>query len=518
LPSNLFFKMLRTIVPRIYFRDPSVSIVSQKAGLEYHLMAQMLERIDNQLIIQMGMKKQIKGMVRDNFMFGTAVGKLGFGSQFQSTPETLGTTQAPLIKGRESIEYNMLVQPNMPWFMRTGLSNYVIEAGVADKDQARWDCYIIRRPIADIAADPRLKHAKDLKPNTFKIDLRGGDEFRNPVESTDLYEIRDRKTGKVFIISPSLTDKVLLFADDAFFDMGIDVTNPLVFNDDDENFWGVPDAQILEPNQLEANEIRTMRMYHRRLSVMKILAKRNSITQEQVDQLLSPDVAAVAWVEGDINNSVKHITGEQVPNDLTEAEMHVLSDVRESLGFSRNEFGEYKPGSHAPTATEANAVKMAGEIRVDERRDMIADMLTKTVNDIHPIMFNHWNKEQVFDIAGPLGIRLWVTFRPTMLRRGQYEVKINPDNGVPETKDVRQQKAASMYQLLKENPLIDPHKLTRYFLREMHGVAFDDMMIPIMQGPGMSPDQPIGMDQLPGVMQKLIGQQKQLPAAVGGEQ
>jgi hypothetical protein len=145
-------------------------------------------------------------------------------------------------------------------------------------------------------------------------------------------------------------------------------------------------------------------------------------------------------------------------------------------------------------------------------------MLTKTVNDIHPIMFNHWNKEQVFDIAGPLGIRLWVTFRPTMLRRGQYEVKINPDNGVPETKDVRQQKAASMYQLLKENPLIDPHKLTRYFLREMHGVAFDDMMIPIMQGPGMSPDQPIGMDQLPGVMQKLIGQQKQLPAAVGGEQ
>src|SRR6185295_7587210 len=129
LPSNLFFKMIRTTVPRIYFRDPSVSVTSKRPGLEYALMAQLLERTDNTLIRQMGMKKQIKKLVQDNFIFGTGIGKLGFGSQYQSTPETLGTTEAPLVKGKESIEYNINIQPNMPWFMRTYPGNYVVEAG-----------------------------------------------------------------------------------------------------------------------------------------------------------------------------------------------------------------------------------------------------------------------------------------------------------------------------------------------------------------------------------------------------
>jgi len=516
LPSNLFFKMLRTMVPRIYFHDPSVSVQSARAGLEYALMAQMLERIDNQLIQKMGLKKQIKGMVRDNFMFGTAIGKLGFGSQYQSTPESLGTTQAPLVRGKEAIEYNINIQPNMPWFLRNAPGNYVIESGVADKDEARWDCFIIRRTVEDIKSDPRLRNNKDIKPATYRLDTREKLELRNPVDCTDLYEIRDRKTGKVFIISPSMNDKTLLFEDDEFFRLGIDVTNPLVFNDDDENFWGVPDAQILEPNQLEINETRTMKMYHRRLSVLKILAQRNAIKQEEVDKLLSSDVAAVAFTESNPESAIKILTGNNIPSDLTENEMAVMQDVRESLGFSRNEFGEYKPGSHSPTATEASAVKAASEIRVDERRDLIADMLVKTTTDIHPIIFNHWNQEQVIDIAGPLGIQLWVTFRPTMLKRGQYQVKVDPDSSVPETKDVRQTKALTAYQILKDNPLIDPTKLTKYLLRELHGVSFDDMMVP-MQGPGMTPDQPIGMDQLPQMYQKMAGAQRRLPAPSGGQ-
>jgi hypothetical protein len=513
LPSNLFFKMLRTMVPRIYFHDPAVSVTSQRAGLEHHLMAQMLERIDNQMIARMGMKKQIKKMVHDNFMFGTGIGKLGFGSQYQASPESLGDTVAPLVRGKEALEYNINVQPNMPWFMRSPVDSYVIEAGAIDKDHARWDAYIIRRPIEDVRNDPRLKHNKDLQPATYRLETKQKLELRNPVDSVDLYEIRDRKTGKVFIISPTLQDKSLLFEDDEFFRLGIDVSNPLIFNDDDENFWGIPDAQILEPNQLEINEVRTLRMYHRRLSVLKLLVQRGKMKQEEVDKLLNSDVAAVAFTEGDPRTAIHQLSGENIPSDLTESMMEVMQDVRETLGFSRNEFGEFKPGSHSPTATETQAVKAASEIRVDERRDLIADMLVKVINDVNPIVFNHWNQEQVIDIAGPLGIQLWVVFRPQMLKRGQYLIKVDPDSGVPETKEVRQQKAMASYQMLKENPLVDPVKLTQYFLREMNGLAFDDMMVPVMGGPGMSPENPVPMEQLPGAYQKLVGQrQAALPA------
>lgn len=452
----------------------------------------------------MKMKKQIKLLVQDNFMFGTGIGKLGFGSQFQSSPETLGTTVAPLVRGKEALEYNLNIQPNMPWFLRASPSTYVIEAGAPNKDAARWDCHIIRRPVEDVHQDPRLSNAKGLGPTSYQMDVikQNPLSIRYATDQVEMYEVRDRKTGKVFIISPAEREKTLLFEDDAFFNYGIDPTKTVVFNEDDENFWGVPDAQILEPNQLEINEIRTLRMFHRRLSVMKILAKRGSITKEEVDKLLSPDVAAVAWVDGDLNQSVKHLTGESIPSDLTEAEMNVLQDVRESLGFSRNEFGEFKPGSKSPTATESNNVKVASEIRVDERRDMLADMLTEVVNDVHPLIFNHWTKNQVMDIVGPYGVRLWVMFTPTMLKKGLYEIKIDPDTSVPRTKDIRTQEAVQMYTILKENPLIDPVQLTRYLLREMHGVDFDNMMRPL-QGAGMTPDNPVGLGQAAGLMQQM---------------
>lgn len=473
-------------------------------------MAQLLQRTDNALIKNMKIKKQIKLLVQDNFMFGTGIGKLGFGSQYHSTPETLGDTQAPLVKGNEALEYNLNIQPNMPWFLRSNPSTYVIEAGAPNKDSARWDCHIIRRPVEDVRVDPRLSNAKDIGPSSYQMDIikQNPLNIKYAVDQIEMYEIRDRKTGKVFIITPGQREKTLLFEDDAFFSMGIDPTKAVVFNEDDENFWGVPDAQILEPNQLEINEIRTLRMFHRRLSVMKILAKRGSIKPEEVDKMLSPEVAAVSWVDGDIATAIKIITGESIPSDLTEAEMNVLQDVRESLGFSRNEFGEFKPGSKSPTATESNNVKVASEIRVDERRDMLADMLTEVVTDIHPIIFSHWSNEQVIDIVGPYGVKLWVAFTPTMLKRGLYTTSVDPDTSVPRTKDLRTQEAVQMYTILKENPLIDPVELTRYLLREMHGVDFDMMMRPL-QGMGMTPNNPVPFGQASGMMQQMAAQAPQ---------
>ena len=86
MPKPLFFTMIRTVVPRIYFRNPSVSVVATKPGPLNMAGARVLERIDNKLIRSMRFKKQMKRMVQHAFMFGTGVGKLGFGAQYSPTP------------------------------------------------------------------------------------------------------------------------------------------------------------------------------------------------------------------------------------------------------------------------------------------------------------------------------------------------------------------------------------------------------------------------------------------------
>jgi hypothetical protein len=513
LPSNVFFKMVRTVVPRIYFRNPSISVISRKPGVEGFLLAKLLERTDNKLIRQMQLKKHMKRQVQDAFMFGTGIGKLGFGSQFHASPEGVGTTEAPLYnEGKESVEYNFDVMPNMPWYARWPVSGYVVPAGTANREDARWECFITRRPLTDLKIDKRLTNVDKIKSAStgFNRQEVGRRDHRDAVEMADLYEIRDKKTGKVIIISPHLNDHTLAMEDDEFLRLGIEVGNTLVFNDDDERFWGIPDSQMLEPLQLQLNEVKTMEMYHRRLSIVRILAQRNSITPEEAIKLIGPDVVPIVWVDGPLDQAVKVMQSATIPTELFQSEAGLRDDVRETLGFSRNEFGEFQGGRESPTATEAQIVKAASEIRVDERRDMVADILVSVTHDINTIIFKHWTEEQVIDVVGPGGIPIWVAFKPAMLKRGKYEISVDPDTSIPMTKELKERKALLVYEQFKLNPLIDPVKLTAYLLHNMHGVAFDDMMRGLPNGAGLSQEQPLGIGQFGKLVQNVNQRAPQL--------
>ena len=216
--------------------------------------------------------------------------------------------------------------------------------------------------------------------------------------------------------------------------------------------------------------------------------------------MLSEDVGAGVLV-ADISR-VKPFQVAEIPKDVIIAEREMMQDARETVGFSRNEFGEFSPGSGDTTATEAQIVKMASEIRVDERRDMVADMLVDVIHDIHRVIFNHWGQEQVIELIGPAGVPIWVHFTGTELKDGRYEVKVDPDTAIPETKALREQRAVQAYQLLKTNPIVDPFKLTAYLLHELHGVQFDDMLRVMPPGVG-SQQNPMSVGQYGGLLQRV---------------
>ncbi|KKK71671.1 hypothetical protein LCGC14_2911570, partial [marine sediment metagenome] len=85
MPVNLFYAMSRSLIPRIYFRNPSISITPRKPGPTHMAFSTVLQRIDNKMIRQMKIKKQMKRAVYHAFLFGTACPKVGFGAQFTPT-------------------------------------------------------------------------------------------------------------------------------------------------------------------------------------------------------------------------------------------------------------------------------------------------------------------------------------------------------------------------------------------------------------------------------------------------
>ncbi len=494
LPVNLFFKMLRSTVPRVYFRNPRVSVTSKRPGPDGLARATILERVDNKMLQQMNVKRHMKQIVHDAFLFGTGIGKLGFGAEFTPTPDLLDTEE-PLVGGRYRIEYNSTVRPNMPWFARVPTGDFIVPVDTTDLDSARWVAHWIRRPVDDVRDDPRLTNNKNIGPTNRSASDFGKLPTSGSEDMVDLVEIRDKKAEKVIILAPFATDKVLLFDDDG---LQIDGGVPFyaaVFNPDDTAFWGIPDSQILEPQQREINEIRTQIMKHRRAALVKVLIEEGGMDPAEAAKLFDEDGPAALFTKTNPNAAIRQFEVADIPASLLAAEEQIYRDVRENLGFSRNEAGEFVPGSRKPTATEVSVVKQAANIRVDERRDVMADMLVRLVNDMNAVLFQNWDQETIIDVAGPDGAPVWVRFRPEMLRSGRYEVSVDPDTGLPETRETRRQLATEAYTLLKDNPLIRPDSLTRYFLNELGNVAFDDMMQAPVAGPG-SQQQPLELQQL----------------------
>lgn len=501
LPSNVYFKLIRTLIPRVYYRNPSVSITPSKPGLEAMLFAKVLERVDNKLVDLLDVKGQMKHAVQNATMFGTAALRLGFGAEFTPTPDML-TTEEPDTGSkriRKRVEYNDLVHANIPWILSAHPGNFVVPANCSDIHSARWVMYESVRDLDDVKADPRFKNTDELQAgrSTGNLLARTSGLPSKAQDGVVLWEVRDKKTGHVFIMAPHAAGtksehKTLFDSED---DLQIDgrlPLYPLIFNNDDEVFWGIPDSQIITPQQAEKNEIRTQIRNHRRVAIAKMLYNKGSINPDELSKLIDGNALGAVQVT-DINQvrELNNAALSQIISVLESIEGVVDRDIQELLGLGANQFGEYAPGSADRSATEANIVAQATQIRVDERRDSCADLLTQVVRDMNHIVMTRWSEDIVTDIAGPDGVPIWLKIAPQQLKALAYDIKIDPDTSLPQTKALREQKAVQVYGILKSNPLINPVELTRFLLSEMYGVDQDALMMnPAMNTSQQNPMSP----------------------------
>lgn len=507
VPVNVFFKMLRTMVPRVYFRNPSVTISPRKhqqGQLDYWLFSQLLEQVDNALFDRMRLKASMKKGVQDGFLFGTGILKLGYGGVYNPTPAPAQTSEAPTDKHDQRLEYNSFILPDMPWVMRLPTSRFIVPAHTLDWQSSRWAAHEERRHIDDVRDDPRFKHVKDIQPGVL---MTAGEEGINKIsDQVSMVEIRDKKSGEVFVLAPSQKDKVLAREEDELqFDARLPYF-PIQFNADDDQFWGVPDSQILEPHQIEINDIRRVVKMHRKISVLKYLVRKGAVSADEIAKLTNPDeVGTVINVEKDVamfEQVIKEMQAGDIPAGLLKADQLEEQIIQEVLGLGVNQFGEYAPGSADRSATEAMIVNQAVQIRTDERRDIIADVVVDLTEHLNHVILEHWDRDQVVSVIGPGGETIWTQFKMSETKSLEYDVKVDMDSSVPETKQVRRQFAQQIYGAFVQNPFIDVQKLTKWALGEMGGPQLVDLMKgggspqpqqPIVQpgGPGSNPQNPL---------------------------
>jgi len=522
IPVNLVFSILRSIVPQVYFRNPAVSVTPTKPGLEYELHARLIEDIDNWLLRELSVKYEMKKMITDAFLCGIGSGFVGYDSEYGYSPKKSiqGSDVASLTqydKKGYRIEYNAQVNPGMPWFLRARPEDTVYPWGCESAINAEWVAMRTFRPLKDIKKDAKYTNTADLKGmfNKQRTTPAGGTkDFDNPLptdhEWVELWQVRDAKTGKIFAFSMD-HDKFLRNEEDVIQIDGLPV-NTLIFNPDPDYIYGVPDARIIEPQLLELNEIRTQAMKHRRIDIVKLLYKKGAIKKDQLDRLLNEDVQAAVAIEAEsgITEAVTPMTpgASGVLADLVKMGEVVRGDVREQVGFSRASTGEYQGKTHI-SAKETDVVQWANQIRVDERRDVVADLLTNIVRRFNQLVFTHWTNSMVRSVVGPDGAKWWLKFSGDEIR-GEYNVKVDPTNAVPVDARTKRKDAiemagawATMNQGQVKQGIPVPAEIQRYFFSQFDGINIDRLLAQAgggQQQPGRNPGMPVP----PGMAAQLM--------------
>jgi hypothetical protein len=255
----------------------------------------------------------------------------------------------------------------------------------------------------------------------------------------------------------------------------------IIFNRDPEYFWGIPDSRIIEPRQKELNEVKTQISRHRQIQLLKFLARKGTIDQTEIDKFLSGEVGPFVFLNENVDAIQAAIMEFKptMPVELYQEAQTILQDMREELGFDTNQGAQFTQGT-PPTATEANIVNQAFSMRIDERRDIVADVLVNIITKWNRYIFKLWDKERVVKIVTPEGEPAWISYTGQELA-GDYFLHIDPDTGVPLTQMMKYQMGKEMFATFNGDQLMDQLKLRQLMLN--HYSQVDPMADQLIQVP-----------------------------------
>lgn len=499
LSFDLVFGQIRAMVPRVYFRNPyfMVSPRFSTGGIEEYVFAKLAEALDNWLVDVMGIKRAMKKAILHAALCGRGILKVGFDSEYGFSSEDLVSEDATLTqldsKRKRRIEHDTRIFAGMPWVKEVDPDFFLVPFGASSLTDIPWVDHIILRPIEDVRSDTKYKNTDDITGTMVLSSL--GLENKSAIlqrlgqgmEVVELHEIRDAGREEIIVLAPqaSGSSRILRGPEDDELQMGGVPFSDITFTDDPEYYWCAGDASHLAPQQREMNGIRNMTAEFRKRAILRVIGQRGALNEEEKAKMTGE--ALVAYVESDMTPSTAFMPIQlHIPQELHLWAEQIKADAREVMGMGRQQLGEMS-GRH--TAKEATIVQEAHEIRMDERRDAVADCLCDVMEKVNRIIFKFWSDEQVVRLVGPDLSVYWVKFRPSELADTPYRMKVDVQSMASSTKALRRQEISQLMQSVGQNPMAQQY-LLQLLLREFDWV---DTMAMLPQAPESGPGNPMTM-------------------------
>src|SRR5262245_7390358 len=430
----MIFSYGRSLIPQLYFKNPVVSVQIKRQGFED--TARTIQQLDDSLIQAMKVKEVLKRGILTAHLVGRAPFKMGFGTGHALPaydPRNLGFQGGPVWRMRE------MIAPNRPWVFDFSPGDFAYDDKVKRLRDTNSNAMRFTKKAYEVKDDDVLMSA--MKDRTISED----DD-----EDIEFWEIWDKWTGKFRI---QHEDQV---AEDSEQDIVYWPFFSLAFNEAIDTPWPISDGNMMLPQQKELNEVRTQISEHRRVSLLKILAKKNAFDPADKARLERGTIGALVEVNGDPQTALKEFKPE-VPVQLYTEANTIREDIRDVEGFTRNQLGEFSQSRR--TALEAQIVQQALQLRLDERRDMVADGLQIAMLTVNDMVFDRWDARTVEEWAGES-----TGWEKVPQVRATYLVNVVPDSTLPLSRTLAKQEAQVMFGSLRMDPYIDQLWLRKQYL------------------------------------------------------
>ena len=413
--ANLIFSMGDSLLSGLIVPEPEFTITAETPSAVDKVP--MLEAVDNWLTRKTNLKEAVEDAELHNYLKGKAIIKLGYDSEWGWDPDydsglvvgnRAGSTFTQFDNKGNRIEYNDY-QPGMPWARAVNPKDFVVPWGCKTIEDAQWVAHRVVRLNSDLKKDPKYSNTKNLEPQISMEAYMNSDKRvqRPPARRTDyirntshtqntfvlfneIWEIRDRKTGEIIVITADY-DKFLRKDVDALQLYGL----PYVasgFIPGTRSFWTTPQAYYLGQNQAEENDIAIQSTKTRRINVMRYMVDSNVITRDEADKWIASDVGGVGFYKGGNKNGKDVITTVSATNNynyIVDSNNNRQS-AREAVGYSQNQTGEFE--SKRTTAREVSHVAAGSDKRERRRVDGVRKLYGECIKGFNNFIFTFWNE------------------------------------------------------------------------------------------------------------------------------
>ena len=387
-PINLVFGYVETAIPRIYFRDPHMSV--NPKGSQSVMGAKVLEASIGYIFRELNLKLQVTRTLKDAFLVGHGWLKFGYIASFGETECEAPDQSSEYIKDEE------IFVAYVPY------EDVVFDVTLAQDPphDCPWIAHRIIRPLSDIKADKNYTNTGRLRTNVSVRDSRGekiDDTLKDAdVDLLEFWEVHDKVTNTIYVVCDQ-TDKYLRETPNSYLMAGFPFSmlkfNPVPGEPYPLSDVYVIEAQILERVKLRAAQINHIKRWSRQLSI-----EEGAMTKEEMEKFAQ-------GIDGTVTQRKR---GSSPPQPIEYADIQresfqidslIQQDIDAVIGQNETERGGTAK-TDTNTKFELQSQQAGTSVRQAYRQDLLEDFLEEVAMKVISLIKQFQTTPRYVQITG----------------------------------------------------------------------------------------------------------------------